>query len=221
MSACYFDVDGTLVGTTLIPPTLFYLTHLANPYKEVKALGKALSRAPQMAMAELFDRRHFNELLYLSYRGLSEDRLNSLALQVFEEKLLPRIFSKALALVERCRQAENEIVLVSGNLDIITEQLAKHLGGATVLANRLEMKSGYATGKLLRPIVAGPEKANLIRKHAREQGYDLEDCSAYSDSYSDIPMLSVVGRAHVVHPGLRLRRLAQAHGWPILSLKKG
>ena len=48
--------------------------------------------------------------------------------------------------------------------------------------------------------VAGPEKARLIREHAREHSHDLDECFAYSDSYSDVPMLSVVGHPAAVNP---------------------
>lgn len=45
------------------------------------------------------------------------------------------------------------------------------------------------------------------------------DCEAYSDSYSDVPMLSVVGRAFAVHPDAQLRKLASMYGWAVLDLK--
>jgi phosphoserine phosphatase len=48
-----------------------------------------------------------------------------------------------------------------------------------VIANRLEMKDRYATGKLLRPVVAGPGKAVLIVEDARKHGHDLGKCQAY------------------------------------------
>ena len=58
-----------------------------------------------------------------------------------------------------------------------------------------------------------------MREHAREHGHDLDDCFAYSDSYSDVPMLSVVGHPAAVNPDMRLRQTALHHDWPILNLK--
>ena len=49
-------------------------------------------------------------------------------------------------------------------------RLADHLGATHVIANRLEIKDSFATGRLLRPVVAGPEKARLVREHARIGG---------------------------------------------------
>jgi phosphoserine phosphatase len=96
--------------------------------------------------------------------------------------------------------------------------LAQHLGADDVIANRLEMKDRVATGKILQPVVAGPTKARLIREHAREHGFDLDECYGYSDSYSDVPMLSVVGHPAAVNPDKRLSLLARAYDWPTLQL---
>jgi HAD superfamily hydrolase (TIGR01490 family) len=171
-----------------------------------------------MAAAELLDRRMFNELLYSAYAGMSEDRLILLADEVFENVLRPSLYPAARALVDKSRSAGHDVVYVSGALDCVVERLARHLGGGEVIANRLEMKNGIATGKLEKPIVAGPTKARLVSDHAKSKGYDLDECFAFSDSYSDVPMLSVVGHPAAVNPDKRLSLLAKAYAWPSFEL---
>lgn len=218
MAASYFDVDGTLVAGNLIDPTLFYLVNQATPLRSLQRVGRALAKAPAMALAELLDRRTFNELLFSTYEGMSEDRLVLLADEVFEARILPFLHEDAPDLVQKSRDIGHEIVLVSGALDVVLQPLADYLGGCTLIANRLEMKDRIATGKLLKPVVAGPEKARLLRQHAREHGHDLDDCYAFSDSYSDVPMLSVVGHPAAVNPDARLGLLARAYSWPVFKL---
>jgi HAD superfamily hydrolase (TIGR01490 family) len=218
LAACYFDVDGTLVRTNLIQPTLYYLLNQGTPVQTALQLGRALLRAPRMASAELLDRRLFNELLYSAYAGMSEDRLVMLADEVWGNVLRPSLFPAAQSLVDKSRAAGHDLVFVSGALDIIVSRLADHFGGGDVIANRLEMKDGIATGKLLKPVVAGPEKARIVRDHARKRGYDLDECFAFSDSYSDVPMLSVVGHPAAVNPDRRLALLAKAYAWPEFDL---
>ena len=210
MSASYFDVDGTLVRTNLVHPTLYYLRNQATPLKTIRHLGRALFKAPAMAVAELRDRRMFNELLYSAYAGVSEDRMEVLSEEVYSEILLPNLFPFARGLIQQSKRAGQKVVLISGALDCVLRHLGEELGADDVIANRLEMKDRIATGKILQPVVAGPTKARLIREHAREHGYDLDDCYAYSDSYSDVPMLSVVGHPAAVNPDGRLRTLAKA-----------
>ena len=218
VAAAYFDVDGTLISTNLVHPTLYYLVNQATPVQTLARLGRALLKAPSMAVAELADRRTFNELLYSSYEGMSEDRLMMLTEDVFDSVIRPAIYPAARDLVKRSRDAGHDVVLVSGALDFIIARLVAHLGATEAIANRLEMKNGKATGKMIKPVVAGPEKARLIREHARARGYDLDECFAFSDSYSDLPMLSVVGHPAAVNPDTRLALLARAYSWPSFDL---
>lgn len=218
MAASYFDVDGTLVTTNLVHPTLFYMLRQQTPLHSLKKLGTALAKAPLMALAEMQDRRLFNEMLFSSYGGMSEDRLMTFAEEAFQKVMKPALYPGARELVRSCLDRGHDVVLVSGALDFIIEHLADYLGATDVIANRLELKDRFATGKLLRPVVAGPEKAKLIRDHARSKGHDLDECFAYSDSYSDVPMLSIVGNPAAVNPDRKLRMLASAYHWPIIEL---
>lgn len=220
VAASYFDVDGTLVRTNLVHPTLFYLMHQRTPMRSLQKIARAALRSPQLVWAELQDRRMFNEALFTSYEGISRDRLLLLADDAFDSVLKKAIYPHARDLVSRCRDEGHDVVLVSGALDFLMKRLADHLGATHVIANRLEIKDGYATGRLLRPVVAGPEKARLVREHAREFDHDLDECFAYSDSYSDVPMLSVVGHPAAVNPDSKLQRLARTYGWPVITLDK-
>lgn len=218
MPAAYFDVDGTLVGTNLLHPTVLFLANQSTPAKSLARVGRALLDGPRMAMAELRDRRQFNEMLFSHYRGISEDRMVCLADEAFDTIVKPRIFPGAKDLVASCKAAGMRVVLVTGSLDYTIRPLAAWLGADEFIANRLEFKARKATGKLLRPVVAGPEKAGLIVADARAHDDDLADCHAYSDSYSDVPMLSVVGHPAVINPDSKLLRLARGYDWPVLDI---
>ena len=51
---------------------------------------------------------------------------------------------------------------------------------------------------------------------ANWNGYELDQCYAYSDSASDLPMLEAVGHPVAVNPDTRLERHARAQGWPVV-----
>lgn len=218
MAASYFDVDGTLVTSNLIHPTLYYILNQANPVRSVTRLLKTALRTPELVRAEMQDRRRFNEALFAAYAGMSRDRLYVLADEAFEATIRRSIYPHARSLIQRSRDEGQDVVLVSGALDFLMERLKDELGATHVIANRLEFKDGFATGRLLRPVVAGPEKAKLIREHAAGHGHDLAECYAYSDSYSDVPMLSVVGHPAAVNPDQKLSRLAKTYGWPVVQM---
>jgi HAD superfamily hydrolase (TIGR01490 family) len=218
MAASYFDVDGTLVKTNLVHPTVFYMLNQPTPLHSLVKLGRALAKAPWMALAEVQDRRLFNELLFSSFEGVSEDRLLALAEETFDTVIRPNIYPGAKDLVQTSLDKGHDVVIVSGALDFLMKLLCDHLGATGIIANKLEIKDRFATGKLVRPVVAGPEKARLVREHARAGGHDLDECFGYSDSYSDVPMLSVVGYPAAVNPDRKLSLLANAYHWPIIRL---
>lgn len=218
MPAAYFDVDGTLVRINLLPPTLLYLANQASPLDGARRIAGMLFDTPLLVASELQDRRLFNERLFSHFRGMSEDRMVVLSREVFDKVVKPNICRGARDLVNRCRDSGHRVVLITGSLDVTIAPLAEWLGADGTIANRLEYKGGYATGKLLRPVVAGPTKARVVEEDARTHGHRLEQCQAYSDSYSDLPMLSVVGHPFCIHPDRALARLARAYSWPVLDI---
>jgi len=218
--AAYFDLDGPLVGTSLLQPTAYYFLNQSSPFKSLRRVGQAILDAPRMAFAELQDRRQFNEILFSHFRGMSEDRIHVLSKEIFDDIIKPAIFPGADDLIRQCSEAGFKVIIVTGSLDVSTKYVAEYLGADSFIANRLEFKERIATGKMLHPLVAGPEKAKIIVADAQQHGYDLKKCHAYSDSFSDVPMLSVVGHAFCINPDKKLRRLAQVYRWPILDISR-
>ena len=106
------------------------------------------------------DRRTFNEILFSHFRGMTEDQIEVLSKEVFEDIIRPAIYSGAHDLIRQCKEGGFKVVIVTGSLDVTTRYVTQHLGADYFIANRLEFKDGYATGKMLHPLVAGPEKAS-------------------------------------------------------------
>ena len=119
--------------------------------------------------------------------------------------------------MKRSRDEGYQQVLLTGAIEQVVKPLAEYLEVDAYFANRLEIQDERATGRLLPPVLAGPEKAAFIRKYAIEHDLDLNLCRAYADSGSDIPMLSTVGRPVAVNPDANLRATATAHLWPIIT----
>ncbi|WP_176214105.1 HAD family hydrolase, partial [Mycobacterium avium] len=72
-----------------------------------------------------------------------------------------------------------------------------------------ESVDGVFTGRLVGDILHGTGKAHAVRSLAIREGLNLKRCTAYSDSYNDVPMLSLVGTAVAINPDARLRALAR------------
>ena len=216
--AAFFDVDGTLVDTNVVHAYAYYVFHRGTIFGTASRLLKGLAMAPVYAVTDAMNRKVFNELFYRAYRGLSEDRLIELAPKLCEEVLIPAVYPGALDIIAECRKAGCKIVLCTGAIDITMRPLVEYLGADDLIANSLQFVEGFATGKVIPPIVEGANKANRIRDYCLQQGLRLDLSHAYSDSLSDYPMLTVVGRPTAVNPDRRLRSHARAYEWPILDL---
>ncbi len=217
-SAAFYDVDGTLIKINIVHAFAYYASRHASLAKSARnTLTTALS-IPVFWAADKLSRKWFNEIFYRSYEGWSEDRLIVLAEELFEDVIKPNIYARAKDLIETSKRAGVRQVLISGALDFTMRPLAQYLGVDDLIANRLEFVDNYATGKLQKPFVAGATKSVIMRDYAREHGIDLAESWAYTDSFSDYPMLAVVGHPTACNPDFRLRSLARSYDWPILEL---
>src|SRR5262252_566952 len=218
-AAAFYDLDGTLVRTNLVHAFAYNAKNQQGLLRSVvKTLGTFAS-VPLFMAADFYNRRLFNDIFFVRYRGESEDRLRYLADELFENVIRPSIFPGAYELIDKSRRLGLRQVLVTGALDLTVRPLARHLGIDDAVTNRLEYVDGKATGRLLPPIMAAATKASWMRVYAEKEGLNLSECYSYSDSLSDLPMLSVVGHPTAVNPDLRLRSTALQHDWPVLDLR--
>src|SRR5690606_23830390 len=123
---------------------------------------------------------------------------------------------EARRLVDIHRHAGRATYIVSAAPREIVEPLAVALGMTGGVGTCGEVDDGIYTGRLDGPFCYGEGKVEAIRELARWEGFDLGQCYAYSDSASDLPMLSAVGHPVAVNPDSKLERHARTHGWPVV-----
>jgi len=219
LKAAFYDVDGTLVRTNIVHAYAYYAMNRGSLRGMAGRTLATVAGIPLFQTLDVVNRKVFNEFFYRQYEGLTEDRLLTLAEDLFEDVLKPALFDESQDLIDEARRAGCRIVLVSGALDFTIRPLARHLGADDVIANKMQYVGGVATGKVIPPIIEGANKANVIRDYCVKQGVALDQSFAYSDSFSDYAMLSVVGRPTAVNPDMRLRQVARAYNWPVLDLR--
>ena len=218
-AAAFYDLEGTLVHTNLVHTLGFYAQRQQGLLQTITKSAKTLAKIPFFAATDLYSRNVFNELFFQSYKGESFDRLRFFADDLFEKTLKPAVFPGTFTLLEKSKKLGLRQVVITGALDFSVAPLMDYLGIDDFVANRLEFVNGYATGRLLPPVMASATKAKWIREYAERENISLSDSYAYSDSISDLPMLSIVGHPAAVNPDFRLKQTALQHDWAILNLK--
>ena len=218
-AAAFYDLEGTLVSTNLVHTLGFYAKNQPGLLRTLRKSAATVLSIPMFAITDQYSRKVFNDLFFKRYRGETEDRLRFFAGELFEDVLKPAVYPGAFELIEKSRSLGLRQIVVTGALDISVKPLMEYLGITDYVANRLEFVNGVATGRLLPPVLAAATKASWIRSFAEREGINLSESYAYSDSMSDLPMLSIVGHPAAVNPDMRLRQTALHHDWPILNLK--
>jgi HAD superfamily hydrolase (TIGR01490 family) len=218
-SAAFYDVDGTLIRTNVVHAFGYYAANRGRLIESALRTAMLVAGIPAFWAVDQISRATFNELFYRQYKGLTRDRLTALSEELFDKVLKPAIFPGAEELVERSRRTGARQVLVTGAIDLSILPLARHFGMDDVIANRLEFVHDVATGRVIKPLLAGGTKAAAVRDYCTRMDLDLSACSGYCDSYADYPMLAVVGRPTAVNPDFRLRQLARSHEWPVVDFR--
>jgi len=218
--AAFFDLDGTLLSCNLVSMHAYYARNDRSLLKSVYQFTKVLLSVPLLFGLDRYSRSTFNVFSFRAYRGMHRDRLIGLSDDLFEVTLKPSILPQAETLVETTRSLGYRNVLVTGTLDFQVRPIALHFGFDEVICNHLEFKKHIATGRVLPPLLAENQKARSIREYAAQEGIDLAQSCAFSDSWSDVPMLSAVGHPVATNPSRRLRNVAVERSWPILELRQ-
>ena len=126
-AAAFYDLDGTLVRTNLVHAFAFSARNQQGILKSALKTAATLISVPMFMAADFYNRRLFNDLFFVRYKGESEDRLRCLAQELFDTVLRPSIIPGAYELIDKSRQLGLRQVLVTGALDITVGPLAKHL----------------------------------------------------------------------------------------------
>ena len=146
------------------------------------------------------------------------EQVRQIVTEALEELIQPYIYAEAAQLIAQHRSAGRDVVLVSASGEEMVGPIGEMLGVDRVIATRMKVVDGRYTGEI-DFYAAGPAKAEAVRALAAEQGYDLAESYAYSDSVTDVPLLSTVGHPTAVNPDRGLRKVAAERQWPTLEFR--
>jgi HAD superfamily hydrolase (TIGR01490 family) len=215
-AAAFFDLDRTLLrrSSVLALAGTFRQRGLISRRQLAKAAAWQMLFVLRGAGHESVRRAAEDGLIIL--RGFRPEEMRDLVASAMEPILRPLVYAEPLHLVEQHRERGEPVFIVSATLQEIVEGIAEELGFDGALGTTCEVRDGAYTGHAVRALHA-ENKAICIRELAAQRGFDLDECTAYSDSHTDLPFLEAVGHPVVVNPDRELRRIAGERGWPILE----
>ena len=219
--AAFFDVDNTVMrgasifhlARGLAARKFFTTREIADfAWKQLKFVAVGSENLDDMAEA--------TEAALGFVEGRSVEEIVTLGDEIFTEIMQEKLWPGTLALAQSHLDHGQRVWLVTATPVELATIIAKRLGLTGALGTVSEVVGGVYTGKLVGKPLHGPAKAAAVLALAEREGLDLSRCSAYSDSFNDVPMLSLVGHPVAVNPDSDLRDHAREEGWEIRDYRR-
>jgi HAD superfamily hydrolase (TIGR01490 family) len=212
----FFDLDGTLVdGFTAT-------AHAGDRIRRRQASIGEMLGVLEASVRYRLGRMQFERLItraagYL--RGELITDLDELGEQLFVRHIASRVYPHMREIVQAHQQRGHTVVLSSSALTIHAEPVARYLGITQLLCNHFELDDhGALTGKIVTPVIWGPEKAAAVERFCSTSGVDLQASYFYADGDEDVALMSKVGNPRPVNPRPGLAAMAAARNWPVLRV---
>ena len=188
--AAFFDLDKTILDTSSN-------VALSGPFIEAglmnrrTALTSVLVQLPYLlAGADESRMEQMAQALGRMGRGWNAAFLEATVEDALERTIQPVCYAQALARIEAHKRAGDVVVIASASVEQVVRPIAQMLGADEVLASRATVdEDGCFTGEITH-FNQAQGKADACEALARACGWDLSECSAYSDSVSDTPTRS-------------------------------
>jgi HAD superfamily hydrolase (TIGR01490 family) len=215
-AAAFFDLDKTIIaGSSALA--------FSRPFRRQGLISRrAALRSGYAQLLLLLSGADADTMELLRRRitalctGWEVAQIRGIVAETLHDIVEPLVYAEATELIAEHRANGDEVVVLSASGQEVVEPIAALVGADRCFATRMGIADGRYTG-VIDYYCYGEEKAQAARQIAAEQGYRLEDCRAYSDSITDMPLLEAVGHPTVVNPDRALRREAELRGWPILT----
>jgi HAD superfamily hydrolase (TIGR01490 family) len=213
MGTAIFDVDGTILrGTTgLLALDTFRRAGYISYRHIFQALGYHV-----LHRAGLLDARETYRRAIAPFVGRPVTEVEVHTENVYREQVRPALYRRAVELATEHRRRGDQVVLLSASSRFLLERFADALPVDGVIAFEQKIENGYFIDDFEEPVPYGSNKRTLALQWLENHGQRPEDATAYADSISDLPLLEAVGSPKPTNPDVRLRRLADKRGWPIL-----
>ncbi len=212
-----FDLDNTLIGGDS--------DHLWGEFLIAQGLVDASEhRAKNDAFFQQYQQGNLDIFAYQRFvlqplMAFTQSELAQLHEKFMAEFIEPILLPKAMDLVAKHQDQGDTLLIITATNEFITRPIGQRLGINNLIGTQPETVKGRFTGEVTGMPSFQEGKILRLKHWLKTQSPDLMLSHFYSDSHNDLPLLKRVPHPVAVDPDAKLRSHAEAHGWPILSLR--
>lgn len=148
--------------------------------------------------------------------------LDALHQKYMQTVIRPMMTQKAQALVDAHKAKGDLCMVITATNSFVTKPIATAYGIEHLIGTDPEMVDGQFTGGVSGTPSFQQGKVTRLNDWLAARGQTLADFDTshfYSDSHNDLPLMKLVTHPVAVDADSTLTAHAQAHGWPIISLR--
>lgn len=219
MRVAIFDFDGTLYEKETFQLLMDHLkTHPTYHTKYGRFFRSILPRYLSYKLKIYPEKRMKERSMQIYIRALeqlSKDELQTYFAEI-AQKMQAHFNPNVMAKLEEHVENRDHVMLVSGAFTPLLTVVSKNFHVDTIIGTDIPFNGqSMDTTKAIYHI-QGERKNEKILETLREYEVDWDNSYAYGDSYSDLPVLKLVGHPVAVQPDDRLHTYAQQKGWEII-----
>ena len=155
-------------------------------------------------------------------RDHSPDQAAAAHERFMAEVIRPNLQPQALELVQRHRDAGDQVLIITATNEFVTRPIAQAFGVTELIAIELERgPDGWFSGEIRGTPSFREGKVARVEQWLAARGLEwagVQHSTFYSDSMNDMPLLEKVQEPVATNPDARLQAISLERGWRILNL---
>ena len=213
----FYDVDETLITVK----SMFTFINLYFSIHKNDELQEKFLNDINLMIREKRKREDINIKYYSYFKNFPIKNVMEVC-ELWFKKSMARtecFYNKKILSTLKNHQENNiQCVFVSGSFKELLTPIAKNLNIEHILCINLERKEDMYTGKFNSIQTIGKGKAKAILSFLERNDGKPENCFAYGDDISDVPMLEVVGNPCAVIGTQDLKNYATTKNWKTINI---
>jgi len=214
-----FDLENTLIASNVVESYSFLATRRLNQPERMRYVMRTLIEAPHLLKIDKRDRTDFLRHFYRRYEDAPVEQIQEDAREMMTQLIMTKSFPEGMRRVREHRAAGHRTILITGALSFNVAGLKPLFD--EIFASEMSIRpDGTYSGEMMTVPPTGEARAQILSDYCDAENLSLEECVAYADSSSDLPLFEAVGFPVAVNPETRLAAIARKRGWLVENWTK-